>query len=200
MVSFFIGPVARSAGMVAPPAVHVESKGVCSRDRTPAPRFAEVQTPTHGHRAGQARERRPRTRGGTVGFVPPFTARIESRNGVASIALTGELDIATVPVLQGHLALVERDGVAAIMLDLRELAFLDCSGLQGILAARNRARTNGHRLILVGAGQAARRLFGLTGTEFLLDEQEAVSVLDQFTRGEPRRQTQIEGTVVETHV
>ena len=46
-----------------------------------------------------------------MGFTPEFTARIESRNGVASIALSGELDIATAPVLEGHLALFEPDAV-----------------------------------------------------------------------------------------
>jgi anti-sigma B factor antagonist len=158
------------------------------------------RAPTHGHRAGPARERRTPPRGGAVGFAPQFTARTESRNGVASIALTGELDMATVPVLQEHLAHFEGDGGVAIMLDLRELTFLDCSALRAFLAARDRARTNGHRLILVGAGQPARRLFELTGMEFLLDEQEAVSVLDQFTGGEPRREGQIVGAVVEAHV
>ena len=34
-----------------------------------------------------------------MGFAPQFTARTESRNGVVSIALSGELDMATVPVL-----------------------------------------------------------------------------------------------------
>jgi len=35
-------------------------------------------------------------------FAPQFIARIESQNGVARIALSGELDMATVPVLKEH--------------------------------------------------------------------------------------------------
>jgi hypothetical protein len=35
--------------------------------------------------------------------------------------------------------------------------------------------------ILLGAGPASRRVFELTGAEYLLDEQEAVSLLDRFT-------------------
>jgi anti-anti-sigma factor len=118
---------------------------------------------------------------------PPFSTRIESRNGVARIALVGDLDIAALPVLQDHLAGVEGDGVRAIMLDLRDLAFIDSSGLQAILSARSRARANGHRLILIGASPAAQRLFALTRTEFLLDQDEAVSLLDQFTGSRARR-------------
>jgi anti-anti-sigma factor len=85
-----------------------------------------------------------------MGFAPVFTARTESRNGVASIALSGELDVATVPILEDHLALLKGDGVVAIMLDLRDVTFLDCSALRAFLAARERATTNGHRLTLVG--------------------------------------------------
>jgi hypothetical protein len=35
-------------------------------------------------------------------FAPQFIARIESQNGVARIALSGEFDMATVPVLKEH--------------------------------------------------------------------------------------------------
>ncbi len=34
--------------------------------------------------------------------------------------------------------------------------------------------------MLIGRSPNARRMFELTGTEFLLDEQEAVSLFDQF--------------------
>jgi anti-sigma B factor antagonist len=118
-----------------------------------------------------------------MGFSPQFIARIESRNGVARIALEGELDMASVPVLSDHLERFEANGIAGIMLDLRELTFADCSGLRVFLAARERSNANGHRFILVGVSPAGRRLFELTRTQFLLDEQEAVSLLDRFTRG-----------------
>jgi anti-anti-sigma factor len=109
-----------------------------------------------------------------------LTARTDARNGVARVALRGELDMATTSILNAELTRVEHDGVNAIMLDLRDVGFVDSSGLQAFLQARDRATTNGHRMVLIGASQAARRLFGVTKTEFLLDEQEAVSVLAQF--------------------
>ena len=131
--------------------------------------------------------------------VLPFTSRIESHNGVARIGLSGELDIATAPILEYHLTNLEGDGVGAIMLDLRDLTFLDCSALTVFLAARNRAKANGHQLILVGAGARARRLFQITSTEFLLDEQEAVALLEQFTGREIRRTAQTNGQVVDAN-
>jgi anti-anti-sigma regulatory factor len=58
--------------------------------------------------------------------------------------------MSTVPLLEDHLAHLEGDGVAAIMLDLSELTFLDCSTLPAFLAPRGRAKTNRHPLILAG--------------------------------------------------
>ena len=90
-----------------------------------------------------------------MGFAPQFSSRIETRNGVASIALSGELDVTTAPILEEHLEQFEGAGVSAILIDLRELTFLDRSAMQAFLAARGRANENGHRLILVGASPAS---------------------------------------------
>jgi anti-sigma B factor antagonist len=121
-----------------------------------------------------------------MGSIPEFTARTESRNGVARIAVDGELDMTTVPVLLEQLTRFEQDGVSAIMLDLRDVSFVDSTGLHAFLEAHDRAKTNGHRFVLSGATPFTRRLFAITGTEFLLDRHEAASVLGQFTgRGRP---------------
>lgn len=110
---------------------------------------------------------------------PAFTAQIESRHGVALVALRGELVTATAPLLEESLVPLESNGFTSIMLDLRDLKYLDSSGLRVLLAASERAETNGHRLLLVGATPGARRLFELTGTQFLIDGQ-AVGVLHRF--------------------
>lgn len=116
-----------------------------------------------------------------MGAKPLLTGRSESRNGVTSIVLSGELDASTVSILRDHLALAEGDGGRSLVLDLRELTFVDSTGLHAFLTAREGARLNGHRFILIGVGPPVRRLLELTRTEFLLDEHEAVSVLAQFT-------------------
>ena len=70
----------------------------------------------------------------------PLKVRVESGDGSATIALNGELDMATVPVLEDHLAQVEAAEVAEIRLDLREVTFLDSTALNTFIAARERAR------------------------------------------------------------
>jgi anti-sigma B factor antagonist len=116
-----------------------------------------------------------------------FTTRTELRNKVAQVALVGELDVSSVPTLAEGLAPYLSDGVAGIVIDLRELTFLDSSGLHMLLDAKRRTAESGQRLVLVGATESSRRLFELTKTLFLLDEQEAVVLLDQFTGGRARR-------------
>lgn len=115
-----------------------------------------------------------------MGSEPDFAAEIESRNGVTRVALSGELDMSTAAILSKSLAPIEADGVTSIMLDIRDLGFIDSSGLRVLLQASERAETNGHRLLVVGATRAARRLFEITGTQFLIREQDAGSAIHRF--------------------
>ena len=107
-----------------------------------------------------------------------FTVQVEPSRGATKIALSGELDMGTVPILEEYLLRVEADDVAAIMIDLREVTFMDTTGLRAFLAARNRAEESGRKLLLVGAKEPVRRMFELTGQDHVLDNQDAVSVLD----------------------
>ncbi len=58
-----------------------------------------------------------------------------------------------------------RHGPACVVLDLRELRFLDSCGLARLLAARRRARKLGHRLLLVRGPKAIQRLFALSAVD-----------------------------------
>lgn len=116
-----------------------------------------------------------------MGTGQALTTRIDTRNGVTSIALLGELDMATVPILNDQLIALESDGARAIMLDLRDLHFIDSSGLQAFVQAHTRSQQNGHRFLLVGASPIARRLIEMTQTEFLLDASGTAELLGRFT-------------------
>ena len=110
-----------------------------------------------------------------------FKVRSDRRNGVVRVVLEGELDLATVPILEEHLSSLEPDGVAAELIDLRDLTFIDSAGLRALFAASNRARDNGHRFAVVGASEPARGLFRLSGADRLLHETEGMRLLESFT-------------------
>lgn len=128
-----------------------------------------------------------------------LTTRIDARNGVTSIALSGELDMATAPILNEQLAASERDGAKTIVLDLGDLSFIDSSGLHELVRAYRRSEKNGHRLLLVGANVITRRLCEITGTEFLLDAKGSVGVLGRFT-GDRSRTGKQNGEGAQLHV
>ena len=128
----------------------------------------------------------PHAEGATMGSDPPFDIRVESRNTVARVAVTGDLDLATAPELSAELAGVERDDVRSIMLDVRDVTFIDSTGLHAIIGAWKRAQSNGHQLVVVGATPAARRLCQIVGTSFILDDPSATETLDGFTHVDAR--------------
>ncbi|HSJ50153.1 MAG TPA: STAS domain-containing protein [Actinomycetota bacterium] len=115
-----------------------------------------------------------------MGTDQAFRTRIDAGSGVTTVALLGELDMATVPILNDQLASLEQDGTKAIVLDLRDLRFVDSSGLHALVRAYRRSETNGHRLLLVGANPSTRRLCEMTGTEFLLSATATGEVLGHF--------------------
>jgi anti-sigma B factor antagonist len=82
--------------------------------------------------------------------------------GVA-VKLAGELDLETAPELDRRLAGIDLDGVACLLIDLRDVTFMDSTGLGSIVAAHRLAEGNGHKLVLRRGSRQVRRLFELTG-------------------------------------
>ena len=72
---------------------------------------------------------------------PPSTSTRRSSAGDAVISLSGELDLSGAPALDEEIGrLATADGVERVVLDLRELEFLDSSGLRSVALADRRAR------------------------------------------------------------
>jgi anti-sigma B factor antagonist len=88
---------------------------------------------------------------------------------VASVALTGELDISEAPAVEEKLREMEVHRPPVLVLDLRGLTFLDSSGLRLILEADLRAREDGRRLTLVRGPDPVHRVFLISLLEKRLD-------------------------------
>ncbi len=78
----------------------------------------------------------------------------------------GELDIATVPRLRDAIAQRRPDEV--LVVDLRDLAFLDTSGLQIVVEVSRRARDEGFDLTLVRGAHGVQRVFEIAGLADML--------------------------------
>jgi anti-sigma B factor antagonist len=93
--------------------------------------------------------------------APPF-ACFWTKSGLnaAWVQVVGELDVDTTPQLEQTL---REPRTQLVVLDLRELAFMDSSGVHAIVNASVRARQLGGRLVLLRGPPRVDRVFGLTG-------------------------------------
>jgi anti-sigma B factor antagonist len=76
---------------------------------------------------------------------------------------SGELDLASSPVLDEQLRRIGESDVELVIVDLRKLEFIDSSGLTVLVKASQRAEEAGKRFALVKGGQQVERLLNLTG-------------------------------------
>jgi len=100
-----------------------------------------------------------------------FPFELSLRDGgrdAAWVRVVGELDGATTPQLE---QMMRRAGLHArrLVLDLRELSFIDCCGVHAIVNASRRARAAGQRLVLVRGPPQVDRMFVLTKTTATLE-------------------------------
>jgi anti-anti-sigma factor len=93
---------------------------------------------------------------------PPFACSCTSGGlDAARVYVGGELDIATTPQLERTL---DASQARLVVLDLRELAFIDGCGIHAIIRAGIRARQAGRRLVLVRVPSNVDRMLALSGS------------------------------------
>jgi anti-sigma B factor antagonist len=96
----------------------------------------------------------------------PGPLRIESRRegDAMVISLNGELDLASAPDLERELRDAEAGEPARVVIDLKGLGFMDSTGLQALLRARERAGSSQYELVLRRGSHQVQRVFELTKT------------------------------------
>ncbi len=99
---------------------------------------------------------------------PPFDLRVVRTGRAVHIAPCGELDIATTPELEQALSGATADGVPQIVLDLRELTFMDSTGLRALAQANARATELGVSLSIIRGPRQIERVLEISGLGALL--------------------------------
>ncbi len=92
-----------------------------------------------------------------------FRVEVRSEGRAAVIVVGGELDLASGPALEDELARVRTSDVELVVLDLRELEFMDSTGLSILVKANQQAVDEGRRFGLVKGSPQVQRLLDLTG-------------------------------------
>lgn len=107
--------------------------------------------------------------------VPPLTPpefQLSLRFGEAAVvAITGELDLSTVPDLAAVLEALVSRGHRIISVDCRDLQFIDASGLRALIAVRVRLAGAEGEVRVHGLSDFAYRLFEIAGLVELFHAQ-----------------------------
>jgi anti-sigma B factor antagonist len=105
-------------------------------------------------------------------MVRPRKFEISQPDG-RSLSIAGELDMGTVLLLSERVDDQLRTGGADLILDLRELSFMDSSGLRLLIELHDRSRTEGWDLRLIAPRhEAALLVLRATGADTALPFQD----------------------------
>ncbi|GAC1367646.1 MAG: hypothetical protein NVSMB32_12680 [Actinomycetota bacterium] len=96
--------------------------------------------------------------------------RTEEHGDRAQMFLSGELDVATAPLLDETLVTAQRDH-HEVVIDLDQLTFIDSSGIHAFLLAAERAAAEGRQCGIVNCRAWVHRVFQITRKGFLLARQ-----------------------------
>jgi len=104
---------------------------------------------------------------------------ISTSDGRVLAALSGEVDLSTVADVETRFEEVLEGAPALLVLDLREVTFLDSSGLRLMLRLDERQRSEGRRFTVVRGGRRVARVLELTGADERLELVSDPAELDE---------------------
>lgn len=100
--------------------------------------------------------------------IPSFDIQVVRNGASTRLAPVGELDIATTPALERAITEATREAGTALVLDLRELTFMDSSGLRTLAQTNARAESNGFTLSIWRGPPQIDRVLQISGLEAML--------------------------------
>ena len=97
------------------------------------------------------------------GADPAMRITTEGEEDSLVVSLCGELDLASAGQLDTAIAELCADGAKRIVLDMRELAFMDSTGLRSVLVGAELCEVSGCELLIGRASPQVERLFEVSG-------------------------------------
>ncbi|MCY7413446.1 MAG: STAS domain-containing protein [Salinibacterium sp.] len=95
---------------------------------------------------------------------------------VAIVKVVGKLNVVSSPALRQIVAGAVSDGHSRIVVDLREVDFMDSSGLGAMISGLKAARNVGGDLKITGANDQVKLVLQLTNMERVLVSAESVDL------------------------
>jgi anti-anti-sigma factor len=95
---------------------------------------------------------------------PPFRCDVQRHRAAADVVPTGELDLATTPIVEQELEQLREARLRNVVLDLRSVTFMDLAGLRLVLRWSASARRDWSRFAVIPGPGHVQRLFEMTAT------------------------------------
>jgi anti-sigma B factor antagonist len=95
--------------------------------------------------------------------VQPFELESILAGNCAVLRITGEIDVYTAPELRERVIHLIDGGTRHLIIDLRQVTFLDSTGLGALVGSLKRLRTHGGSLKLVTSAERIMEIFRITG-------------------------------------
>ena len=110
----------------------------------------------------------------------PGERGLELRRQVAGsravLALDGDLDVHSAPLVQQGVVAAVADGAVEVVLDLAHIRFVDSSGIGVLIACHTRANAGGARLVLRSPAARVARLLAVTALDRVLAVEQTADV------------------------
>jgi len=103
-----------------------------------------------------------------VSTMPTFELSVIAEHTRARVCPRGEIDLASAGLLDAQVDELWASGWNDVVADLREVTFMDSSGVHVLLAHHRRAAERGARFSIIDGGGPVARVLALTGMNGVL--------------------------------
>ena len=94
---------------------------------------------------------------------------VHEQDGWSVLAVSGEIDMATAPMLRERIHLLLADQKVRVIVDLDDVGFLDSTALGVLVGGLKRARTDGGEIRIACAQPRVRKVFEITRLDSAFD-------------------------------
>ena len=94
-----------------------------------------------------------------------YGVEVAERDGWAVVAISGQVDLATAPVLKERMLALVAEGHDRLVCDLTATEFLDSTALGALVSVLKRLRVKGGEMRLVCTSPSILKVFDITGLD-----------------------------------
>jgi anti-anti-sigma factor len=118
----------------------------------------------------------------------PITTSVSFDDGIAVLAITGEIDLATIPAFEAAIAEALAQRPSALIIDMSAVDFLASAGLQALVSTHEKVSGTAG-FALVADGPATSRPIQLTGLDQILSLHPSVPEAKASVETNPKPQS-----------